>query len=505
MTRSLALPRSRQLLALALLAFAACSVLCLVWGWVGCIGSDDWIYIQNARERIHDPWMIGVDHWSVRLTMTLPLAFALASLGESEFAAILPTLVYCLATGALMLIFVWRRSGTWAAVLLGLFLAASPLLVINATTMRVDTVENFYVISALLCFLAALRREGAAHWLIAAGVLAGLAFVTRPTTVALLAYFGVLFLSGYGIRRSRYLLVLAGFAVVWIAESLYYLHGTGHWFHRLVVDFNHDQVTRGGTLFDAVVLAPLRMVLASHNLGLTFWLLPPLCWYAGRDRIAGEAVARLVRLLTLFVAVWIAVFSVFASKLVLDPRYLTPALTAALAVIALAVQVLWQHQHRALGGVIALAILATQGLGLYVENKDFMYAEHWLVRLAKESPETIYTDPQTRERALFLLQLAGVDKRTSSKLPPPGGLYLYVPVNAASGTYAGTRWQPKDYEPLDWPVVDTNDPGQTALGRALQAAGVSSRLPPVIWTKISYPNPAVHLLRRPAPAANGPG
>lgn len=499
MTGDAALAR-RQMppLALGIVVLTLCMAAGMAMGWVGYIGSDDWVYIRSARERMEVPWLIGTDHWKVRLTMTLPMAAAFAAFGQSELTAALPTLVYAWATGVMVLVFLWRRAGVAAALLAGLFMALAPLLVINATSLRIDAVENFFVVASLLVFLVALERAGPTWLLLVSGVLAALAFTTRPTAVALLAFFGVMFLAGAGFGRLRYLWMAVGFMAVWLAESLYYLQGTGRWFYRLGVDFGHDQVVRAGTVLDAVLLEPLRMLLTSHSFGLAFWLMPVLAWYAGRANVAGDSVARLVRLLALFAAVWILVFSAFASKLVLDPRYLAPALTAALMVAAMALALLWRRGRRALAAGTAAALLSVQALGIYVENKDFLFAERWLVQQAQQRTEPVYTDPQTRERALFLLQLAGVDQRVRAEPAPPGALFLAVPTNAARGKYNAQRWQPADYQPGNWPVQETRDLGRNGLGSVLRAMGLDRRMSPGLWDKLAQPNPAAVLYRRPS-------
>ena len=501
MTGDIVLPRTptptrSPALMPAILLLTLCMLVGMAMGWVGYIGSDDWAYILNARARMTMPWIIGTDHWEVRLAMTLPMAAAFAALGQSELTAALPTLVYAWSSGVIVLVFLWRRASVLAALVAGVFLSLSPLLVINATSLRIDTVENFFVMAALLTFLVALERSGPAWLLLVSGVLAALAFTTRPTAVALLAFYGVLFLAGHGMGRRRYLWLALGFLAVWLAESLYYLHGTGQWFYRLSVDFGHDQVVRGDTLYDAVVLAPVRMLLTSHSFGLAFWLLPSMAWYAGRESVAGEALARLVRLLALFAGAWIVVFAGFASKLVLDPRYLAPALTAALMVAAIGMALLWQHGRRLLAVGGAMVLVAVQALGLYLENKDFLYAERWLVQLAQQRAEPIYTDPQTRERALFLLQLAGVEQRVRATPAPPGALFLSVPANATRGRYNKQRWHPDDYRPGVWPIQETRDLGRTGLGDVLHALGLDQVFPPALWTKVAHPNPPVVLYRR---------
>lgn len=239
------------------------------------------------------------------------------------------------------------------------------------------------------------------------------------------------------------------------------------------------------------------MLIGSHGFGLTFWLLPALAWFAGSPSVAGERTAEVVRLFTLFAAVWIAVFSAFSSKLVLDPRYLAPALTMAVAVVGVAIGLMWRLRRRVLTTTVAGAMLIAHGMGLYVENKDFLYAERWLVQQAQQRDEPVFTDPQTRARALFLLQLAGVADRVRAEPPPAGALFLAVPRNAERGRYNLQRGNPRDYQPGAWPVQDALDSRTPALGRALQWTGLDAHLPAALGNKLLQPNPSVHLLRRP--------
>jgi hypothetical protein len=243
------------------------------------------------------------------------------------------------------------------------------------------------------------------------------------------------------------------------------------------------------------------MLLSSHSFGLVFWLFLPLAWVGLRSTAVAEKglldSSTHVRILSTFVVVWIVVFSVFASKLVLDPRYLAPALSMALVVIAIGISHLFRSGSAVVATISLGALLFVQGLGLAVENKDFLYAERWLVKEASQRNEVIYTDPQTRERALFLLQLAGVEDRTRIGPVPKGALFLYVPRNVSRGMYNKLRWMPEDYTPGPWPIVDTVDPGPSFLGQLLAPLSVQGILPAAVWQKLVYPNPPVDLLRRP--------
>jgi 4-amino-4-deoxy-L-arabinose transferase-like glycosyltransferase len=472
------------------------SVACYV-GWVGYIGADDAVYILNARERVLAPFLIGASHWDVRITLTLPMALSFSIFGESELSAALPTLVYTAATGILVCLFLVPRGGKWAGLMAATMLLSSPLLVVNATSLRIDAVETFCVMASLTTFLVAVERRGSSSFLVFSGVLAGLAFITRPTTIALLAFFGLLFAIGYRIERRRYLLVAAGFLLVWLAESLYYFVGTGDFFYRLSVDIHHDQVTRAGGLLEAVLIAPIKMLLGSHSLGFAFWCLPVAAWTLIRNRNVPVESRSIAAFFTLFSTIWVIVFAGFATKLVLDPRYLTPATAAALVVVALWIDSLMRMRKASWAAAIVLMFLGSHVFAIYLENKDFMYAERWLVSIVKRTREPVYTDPQTSERARFLLELAGLRNQVIPEPPPPGALFLSVPVNAARGRYNKYHWDPSSFVPGTWTEEDRLVPDRKGIGVVLEDLGAQGAFPPEIWRKLNYPCPAITLFRRP--------
>jgi hypothetical protein len=370
-------------------------------------------------------------------------------------------------------------------------------LAVNATSLRIDAVETFFVTASLVAFLFAVRNDQNKLILMLSGLCAGAAFITRPTAIALVVFYGFLFLIGYYMPRWRYLLVALGFTLVWLAEGFYYLGSTGDFFYRLTVDFNHDQVVRGSSLFDAVMVEPIKMLLGSHNLGLVFWCLPVAIWYLIRNHQVSSDTRSTAIFLSLFSVTWIVVFSGFASKLVLDPRYLSPAVTAALVVIGLFIGTLMQSRKQVAALGLAFVFFMTHALGIYLDNKELSYSQRWLTVLAGQYDEPIYTDPQTYERALFLLELDEVKGEVVPAPAPAGGLFLAVPKNAERGSYNGVHWNPDDYDVGDWPIVEKLDPGRRWIGVLLEAAGLNDLIPASIWQKANDPNPPIFLYRRP--------
>jgi 4-amino-4-deoxy-L-arabinose transferase-like glycosyltransferase len=483
--------------ALVLGLLVAVQLFVFYMAWIGYLGADDGVYVLNARQRLIDPFLVGTNHWDVRLTLTWPMALAFAAFGESEVTAALPTLIYTALTSIGSFLFMTRQTDEVTALVAGVLLITSPLLAVNATGIRIDSVETFYVVSSLAVCYVAIERD-ASRWMLAfAGVMGGLAFVTRPTTVALLAFYGLLFLTGYRIQRRHYLWILGGFIAVWLSESFYYYWGTGNFLHRLKVDFHHDEIVRAGSVIHSVFVEPLRMLFFSHNLGWAYWLLP----IAGMYLIASVDVRPKVKSLAVFLisfcGVWIVIFSAFATKLVLDPRYLTPATVAALLVVAMWIGELAHRGRVRTATSLAIFVVLTHALSIYMENKEYSYAERWLVTLARKSAEPIYTDPQTSERARFLLEVEGLRHRVVPEPAPPGALFLSVPENAARGKYNRYRWDPVAFAPGAWQKVENLDPGRKGIGIVLDKLGLQKLFPTQVWDKLNYPNPPITLYRRP--------
>lgn len=467
------------------------------FAWVGYLGTDDGVYIENARRRMIDPLFVGRDHWEVRLTLTWAMALIFKLWGQSEISAALATLLYAFFTGLGAYLFFRRREGRVSAILVAILIATSPLLAINATSLRIDSVETFFVMASLFACLLAFENRKPTVLLLVAGILAGLAILTRPTAIALGAFYGILFIIQWRIKLQQYLLIAAGFLSIWLAESIYYAVRTGNFFYRFSVDFNHDKVLRSTNLFEAVVVAPVKMLLFSHNLGLVFWCLPFAALYLIRTNPHGSEARSRAIFFTLFAGVWIAVFSGFASKLVLDPRYLAPAAVSGLILVALASGQLIKHKKILPAAILVTAFIATHLLAIYMENKDFAYAERWLVKLAKTSQEKVYTDPQTFQRAKFLLEVENIKQNVIAEPAPSGGLFLSVPENAARGNYNSIYWTPSEYVVTDWPVVEKLDPGRKLLGEFLESIGLANKISPALWKKLNNPNPPITLYRRP--------
>jgi 4-amino-4-deoxy-L-arabinose transferase-like glycosyltransferase len=166
------------------------------------------------------------------------MAASISMLGLSEFSVLLPNLLALLAIVAMLWLSVCRWSGILGSAATLVMLLSAPIIVLSASTITPDLVELALVVGSVLLLL---RAAEAAHrqqiiLLVAAGAVLGLAFSVRETSVALVAAYGALFLVGYGVRRERYLLLVAGFAAVWIVETGLTWAASGDPWYRYRID-----------------------------------------------------------------------------------------------------------------------------------------------------------------------------------------------------------------------------------------------------------------------------
>ncbi len=227
--------------AIAIVAAAALSL-----SWIGYQGWswDDAHYVQAAEQWARSPPYVGDTHWELRLGFVLPLAGSLSIFGYNETALVVAPIAFYLALLAVVYAFVYRLVGRIDALSSALVVAASPLMAAWATTPRVAIAEAFYLTLSFLLFLVvALRRGRSAPWLIASGVLFGLAWLTRESAIGFGLAFAVFFVLGKPVRRRAYLWLAAGFFLVLAGEAAFYGKTTGNPLYRLYVDLHHGAIT----------------------------------------------------------------------------------------------------------------------------------------------------------------------------------------------------------------------------------------------------------------------
>ena len=527
----LTLPPSSSIRNLVDVVFVATLVLVMAsFGWTGYLGSDDLSYAEAAEKWLEQAPYVGNTHWSLRYPVVLPIAADFAVLGLSELSLVLPTLLYHFG---LLLVCGWtlRQHFDRPTAAIGVVtVACIPLFAIWTTIAFPDVPETFFCLLSLALFVAALDKPKPRAALLASGVAAGLAWLTRESVIFFLLTYVLLFVRGYALPRRRYLLIAAGCFSVVAVESLFLLSATGNAFYRLsvtlrthlhadptagaasVADRLGDMATRREFQVDGIFTAtgnlsvsrwfdPILAVLVNQEFMLFYYLAMPLIiWLVSVRRRALTPVQRRwlvpcgLAALVWFAALWAQI------GMNLEPRYfmLPTAIAAMIAAVAVR-RLLWERSR---GGTVLVAatFLSTSALGIYFDKSEPLFGERALASLARSTTEPVYTDPRTKGRGDLLYRIAGVEGRIHDTLPPDGALFLYNPKYVERGSGAQRPHeliaQLRPYRPgPTWEVIDRKQQNRRWPGRLLEWARLSDRVPPELYRRLDRPNPAVTLYR----------
>lgn len=470
----------------------------LAFGWTGFLAGDDGLYAAAAQRWLAEGPHPSQSFGALRHTVVLPIAISFAVFGVNEYALVLPTLVYFASLLAVTYACVRATLGRSAALAASVLLATTPLFPLTATLASADIAELFFVATSLWALLLAGGSRGGA-WALVAGAAAGLAFLTRETSAALLLSLGVLLRDRRPTRRLA-LEVAAAFAFVVAIELAYLTAMNGDPFHKIRLSFLGQQripATGSGNVEINPYVDPLLALLLNQEFALLFYFaLPAGVWMSFGTRVP-EPVRDIARSFGGLGLVWF--FSVALSPFLRPlPRYFSVSAYAAVIVIAAwVVSVLRPRSLRLCASVVAVLVLSNL-LGVYVDNRDFLFGARALVRAAAAASETVYTDPETAQAATFLLAEAELSGRVAGAPPPPGSLYFHDPKRVAHGV--GGSFDPALYTPRDtWTTVLRVDPGRKLGGRIAEWLGLDRLIPDSIFAKLDHPNLPVALYRVASP------
>jgi 4-amino-4-deoxy-L-arabinose transferase-like glycosyltransferase len=486
----------------------AAGVAALSLAWVGYVGSDDHSYARGALGWLHAFPYVGDDHWTLRHPVVLPIALSFAVLGFREISLAVPSALLFLLLLATTYHHVSRHSGRPSALAAAVLLATVPVLAVQATFPQNVIVETLAVSLSFWLFWRAIRQERPGRLLFAAGAAAAVGWLTRETTAGLLLFYALLFVVGYGVRRRDYWLMALGFVVVVGAEVAYFGALTGDPLYRYRIDLFHDKVDRvtvAGAITDAsrtglnlegnlsvsAVLEPVVALLLNQEFGLLFWFFVPAAAWACFGRGLPPEERRLVRLLTALALVWMVFISVNASVLYVVPRYYAVSAWAAAIIV-----VLWLARgvfpgRPTLALVAGACLLITNLLGIYVENKEPLFAERRLVEYVVTRGGTVYTDPMTLTRARLLLEFHDASDRVRSGPVPPSALYYANMNNIERCRRSGPRcpWAWRDYLPrAGWTVVARIESPRKLSGIVAAMVGLDRIIPADILRRLDRPN-----------------
>src|SRR4030095_15194060 len=154
-----------------------------LWG-IWYIESDDAAYILAAREWNDQFPYVSNFWWGLRHPTVLPISLSLQLFGDNEISVAVPTIIYSLGIVLVTYFLVKSFTDRLTGILASVIVAASPALTELSTTPNVDPCELFFVATSLLTFFYASLRNANAILFVIAGIAAGLAFVSRESTVA---------------------------------------------------------------------------------------------------------------------------------------------------------------------------------------------------------------------------------------------------------------------------------------------------------------------------------
>jgi len=400
---------------------------------VGHIASDDQLYIGAARDWLEITGYAPDNHWAVRHTVTLPIAISFALFGDGEWQSVLPSTLYALALASTVYLILNRYLGAWPAILGSVALVTTGLYSELGTIANADVTETLLLLLGLFLFYEGARHDGDVRRLSGAGLLLGLAFLTRETAAAVPVTLAALFVLGAYTERWRYFIVGGAFLVPVLVEAAYYTvigEGPLHRFETVLTSAGTPRATvegavdaGTGNITNNRLLAPFAAMLANNEFMLVFWMgiaAGLSLWWKGTLRRGSEF--GFVRLVLLAAVIWIP-FQFYFLGLRPLPRYLAFPLVAAVFLIGPWLAHLLTSGRQTIAALLLAALVGTNLFAIDMSNKAPRHPERLLARWALEYDEPIYADAEFIGRAGNFLIWAGVDGEVRPAPPPPGSLY----------------------------------------------------------------------------------
>jgi len=493
----------------ALLIVAVIAVLSLAW--TGFIASDDEDYAAAGLGWLHEFPYVAQGFASLRTVTVLPIAATVGLFGEREFSVVLSTCIFLALTASLTLAMLSRFIGVTAALIACSLMVTIPLLALTATIPSADLPELFFVAGSFWLFWTACRQEPRAMLLFLSGIAAALAFSAHEVTMALLLFYGVLFVVGYRIPRAQYRIIAGGFLLIIGLECTYYLAMTGEPLHRfkllLLGVVVHDRVevgfldiASGGTLHVWDPIDPIVMFFTQHDLGALAFFAVPAMWSTLKRRAHQSPANTAARLLILLGLIWFLFSAIALRNLVLLPRYYMVSAYCVFVVTAIWAAQLWRS-HRKAVTFGATTFLLINMAAIAADNKDPRFGERALVEYLRESSGPVYTDPMTAAKAKWYCRWAGQDSsRILANAPPKGGVYAFNPKNLQRPHRLLPPESVRLFTPCtSWPVIFQRTEPEKWPGRVLDHLGLASRLPTSIYRRLSTPNPSLIVFRADSP------
>jgi Dolichyl-phosphate-mannose-protein mannosyltransferase len=482
--------------------------------WVGYVGTDDQDYANGALGWLNRFPYIGDNHWALRHPVVIPLAVSLAIFGHREISLGLPSVFFFLVFLVVNYCYLQRFFDSRFAFLTLAFMATAPLFAVYATFAQAEIVETLFVSTSFWLFYSATRNKEPAWPMFAAGVAVGVSFLVRETGGALLLFYTVLFLVGFGMRRRYYLIMAVGFLLIAGLEMGYFGALTGDPFYRYHIDVNHNSPATHATIFrgtgdvltvagnlrvGGTILRPILLLLINQEFGLLFWVFIPAAIWVCRAKIIPVEERRLLQILTGLGMVWM-LFIAYSRLLDPIPRFYAVTLWTAIVVIIYWMRCCLYRNWPKVSIFLAISLVATNLLCIYVEDKNPAFAEHALVAyMVQHDAVVVHTDPLTLHNAHLLLEFKGVSNRVISDPVSPGGLYYFNKKNIDYCRRYGCTYDWKQYLPKEsLRVLTRMEPKRRLIGILIASLGLDNFIPTAIYERLDRPNTGGVLYLKPS-------
>lgn len=372
-------------------------------GYIGG-GSDDGRYLEAARCAVdHAGWCVPDTHWAARWPVFLPLAAAIALLGETRLAVGLASAPWAIAAILMLMALVYRWKGTLAALLAGGVLVMTPVFTLRSLTPSADLPELTFLLGG---WLAGYQRRP-----LLSGLLFGLAICTRETAAVALVTLPMAWLLWRPALRPL-CVGMIGLGLPLLAEGIFHAVTAGDALLRIRLALGHTGIPSSELATGVDHRIPLfNMALVRHWRPATdihvHWLLDPLlnllasplCGIVlvaalGLIAIRGRATCALVKLLALGSAT-IALLLIFVLAVDPKPRMFLSTIAAAAAIIGIDCAERLRAGWRLLP-VVLLALITVKGMLIIVDQPKILLAERVAARWITTSRPGLMTDANTK-------------------------------------------------------------------------------------------------------------
>lgn len=412
------------------------------WHGFGPMGDAE-RYVSAALKWNESGPFLGMNHWSLRHLLVMPMALSFAVLGPGEFVATLPNILYAAALVLVTYAFSRKYLGKEEGLLAGGLIAISAFFVARPMEIGIYGPEIFFGATAVWLFASGLLERRSVSFLLGAGLFAGLAWTIREQTIFLIITFGLL---AIGFRRQVVISLMAlgfGFGAILLLEWIVYWLASGDPFYRYRVDLHHT--TTGWATLDAThdtlaakLLRPFKD-LATDPLTTPLFILAAIITLVLPSTVVIQPTARRVVAISFGAAsVTAAIVSAYGFNLAL-PRYypvLPYSICLLLGVGAVAIARIYGRWP---AGLLAGLIVIVNAAGEDFNNYNEYSESRRLAEFAKQFDEPIFTDSLTASRTRHLLRLGRMpnseisSRIRSDYIVPFGALFFKAEATRSRG------------------------------------------------------------------------